>query len=75
MAEENKTEEKSKLNLSPRWKIFLAFVWLVLALAYDVSPIDLIPDVIPVFGWSDDVLVTLVAAFNLFRQFRKPKES
>ena len=29
---------------------------LVGALAYVVSPLDLIPDVIPVIGWSDDCL-------------------
>ncbi len=73
MAEENKTEEKPKLNLSHRWKIILAFVWLGLALVYDISPLDIIPDWIPVIGWSDDVLVTLAAAFNLFRQIRTPK--
>lgn len=73
MAEENKTEEKPKEKIPTRWKVFLAFVWLILALIYDISPIDLVPDAIPVIGWSDDVLVTLVAAFNLFRQIRKPK--
>ena len=30
---------------------------LVLALLYIISPVDVIPDVIPVAGWADDVLV------------------
>ena len=34
---------------------------LVLALAYCLSPIDIIPDVIPVIGIFDDILVVLIA--------------
>jgi uncharacterized membrane protein YkvA (DUF1232 family) len=30
-------------------------ILLVLAIAYVVWPVDLIPDVVPVFGWLDDV--------------------
>lgn len=36
-------------------------VILILALLYIISPIDLIPDVIPVVGWIDDVVVGLGA--------------
>jgi uncharacterized membrane protein YkvA (DUF1232 family) len=43
-----------------RWKKLLA----VLALAYAVFPVDLIPDAIPVLGWLDDVGV-LTVAFGL----------
>ena len=34
---------------------------LLLALIYIISLIDIVPDVIPVAGWVDDVIVTLVA--------------
>ncbi len=35
--------------------------WLVwLALAYVVSPFDLIPDFVPVIGWLDDLLVVSI---------------
>jgi len=37
-------------------------VVLLLALLYIVSPVDIIPDVIPVVGWADDAVVELVAA-------------
>jgi len=30
---------------------------LIAALLYIISPIDLIPDVIPVVGWADDLAV------------------
>ena len=35
---------------------FVTFI-LILALLYIISPIDLIPDVIPVVGWVDDLAV------------------
>jgi uncharacterized membrane protein YkvA (DUF1232 family) len=34
---------------------------LVLALLYIISPVDLIPDPIPVVGWVDDVAVGIGA--------------
>ncbi len=48
---------------------------MLLAVAYDVSPVDVIPDVLPVVGWMDDVVVTGLALFNLFRQRRQKKEA
>lgn len=38
-------------------KVILA----LFALLYIVSPIDAIPDVLPLIGWLDDALVALVA--------------
>ncbi len=44
-------------SISPFW------LWLILILAflYLISPIDFIPDVLPVLGWIDDVVVALSA--------------
>jgi len=41
------------------------------ALLYDVSPIDLIPDLIPLLGWFDDGVVTVVFAVVAFASWRK----
>lgn len=38
-----------------------AKITLALAGAYAVSPIDLIPEMIPVVGWADDVLIVMFA--------------
>jgi len=40
-------------------------ITLGLAAAYVVSPIDLIPEVIPVIGWADDVLLVMFAIDSL----------
>jgi len=42
-----------------------AKISLGLAGAYVVSPIDLIPEVIPVIGWADDVLILMFAIDSL----------
>lgn len=42
-----------------------AKISLGLAAAYVMSPIDLIPEVIPVVGWADDVIVVMFAIDSL----------
>lgn len=36
-------------------------IWLGVLLVYLISPIDLIPDFIPVLGWADDAMVVAIA--------------
>lgn len=45
-----------------------AKITLGLAAAYVVSPIDLIPEVIPVIGWADDVVVLMFAIDGLIER-------
>lgn len=42
-----------------------AKITLGLAAAYVMSPIDLIPEVIPIVGWADDVILVLFAIDSL----------
>lgn len=42
-----------------------AKIALGLAAAYTLSPIDLIPEVIPVIGWADDVILMMFAIDSL----------
>lgn len=37
---------------------------LILAVIYTVSPVDLVPDVLPVVGWFEDALFLLVGGLN-----------
>lgn len=47
----------------------LSVVLMLLALAYDVSPVDLSPDALPVIGWLDDAGFTVIALMNLVQNF------
>lgn len=38
------------------------------AAAYIASPIDLVPDVIPVLGWVDDILIMMLALDSLIER-------
>ena len=46
-------------------------VVLIRALLYILSPIDLIPDVIPVIGWADDLAVGVGAGATALAAGRK----
>lgn len=39
----------------------------ILATLYVVSPIDLVPDVIPILGWCDDLAVIAYAVQYMLR--------
>jgi len=45
---------------------------LIAALVYVMSPIDLIPDALPIAGWVDDLIVIIVA-LNKFLETEKPE--
>ncbi|MBF0537667.1 MAG: DUF1232 domain-containing protein [Nitrospirae bacterium] len=49
----------------PAKSLKLSLLLMLLALVYDISPVDIIPDYIPVIGWMDDFFVTTAAALNV----------
>lgn len=59
----------------PNFKRFLRKNWaLILAIVYFLVPLDIIPDIIPVFGFGDDILVLAATLFiNYRKHFRKDK--
>lgn len=59
---------------SPVWKA-LSIVIAMLTVAYDLSPIDAVPDTIPVLGWLDDVGMTIMAVLNVYQQFARDQGS
>ena len=42
---------------------------------YTVSPIDILPDAIPVLGWMDDLGVSAFAVLNVVQQFTSNQKS
>jgi uncharacterized membrane protein YkvA (DUF1232 family) len=53
----------------------LAVFFAIVALLYTISPIDLAPDAIPVFGWVDDLGLLATATMNVVQQFAKDQNS
>jgi uncharacterized membrane protein YkvA (DUF1232 family) len=65
-----KKKKKSKGTLIK----FVRKNWaLILAITYFFFPLDFIPDIIPGFGWGDDVLVLLAMLFIRYRKFSRGK--
>ena len=48
-----------------------AWIWGVIAVLYAISPVDILPDVIPVAGWVDDILITVTGGLNLIQSYLK----
>jgi uncharacterized membrane protein YkvA (DUF1232 family) len=60
-----KTEKKKKV------KKVIAVAVIVIAVLYGVSPIDILPDIIPVIGLADDAILAVFALVNGVRAFKK----
>lgn len=48
-----------------------AWIGAALAVLYMLSPIDILPDVVPVAGWVDDALITITGGLNLIQSYMK----
>lgn len=44
---------------------------MIVALLYVLLPTDLVPDIAPVVGWIDDIVVILIAVANALRLMKK----
>ena len=55
------TETSSKPSTTSAW------VWAIICGLYAISPLDIIPDVIPVVGWADDALAIIGGGLNLIQ--------
>jgi len=57
-------EGENKLKKLKLWD----WIKIVAAIIYIISPIDLVPDFIPVAGWLDDLAVLIVAGVPIFKK-------
>lgn len=48
-----------------------AWIWAIIGLLYGVSPIDVMPDFIPIAGWVDDIAITGAGIINLIQSYVK----
>ncbi len=60
----NPTLSKGKLT----WKSALFFI---LSTIYVISPVDLMPDVMPIIGQADDFCVILLNLCHIYRLYKK----
>ncbi len=63
-------ENSSSENGKPKDKYkFIKIVGIIaFAFFYDLSPIDFIPDIIPILGWGDDLLITILSIIYAYRK-------
>ena len=68
-----------RTELGALWRAFLApetpfhlKVLMLLVPLYLVSPVDLIPDVVPLLGWLDDMVVVPLLVSWIFRMLPQP---
>lgn len=69
MAEENRMD-KSKLR-----KIIVTILIVAVVLGYDISPLDIIPDVMAGVGQLDDLLITGAGIIGLVTNWLTGKKS
>ena len=44
-----------------------AWIGAAVAVLYALSPVDILPDVVPFAGWADDLLITVNGGLNLLQ--------
>ena len=68
MSHVNESSEVEVISQDSERSMVVPVVFLVLAILYDMSPIDIIPD-IPVIGYVDDLIITAIATLNLLQKW------
>lgn len=53
----------------PQKNVGWAWFWAIVGLLYTISPIDIVPDVLPLAGWADDVVALGAAGLNLLQKY------
>ncbi|MCQ2323732.1 MAG: DUF1232 domain-containing protein [Paludibacteraceae bacterium] len=44
-----------------------SWIWLIIGILYAVSPVDILPDVVPFAGWVDDLIITGTGVLNFIQ--------
>jgi hypothetical protein len=68
MSQANEASEVEIISPVSERSMVVPVLLFALAILYDLSPIDIIPD-IPVIGYFDDLLITAAATLNLLQKW------
>lgn len=53
----------------PQKNVGWAWFWAIVGVLYTISPVDVVPDVLPLGGWADDVVALGTAGLNLLQKY------
>lgn len=53
----------------PQKNVGWAWFWMIVGVLYTISPVDVVPDILPVAGWADDVVALGTTALNLLQKY------
>lgn len=56
---------ENKIEITQKGIDLKAIIIAILGIVYGVSPIDIVPDALPIAGWVDDLVITGSALLNL----------
>ena len=62
---------ETPIKKNNKFKKTLSIILVVVAIIYNVSPVDLIVDITPFIGLADDIVLTIAAFVNLYMKWRK----
>ena len=62
----NPNEDNSKRK--DKYKYIKIIGIIAFAFFYDLSPIDFIPDIIPILGWGDDIFITVLSLIYAYKK-------
>jgi uncharacterized membrane protein YkvA (DUF1232 family) len=63
------------LATSPTNKVKINKILLIVAIAYTLSPVDIIPDSIPFFGTLDDLLIWITQIIQIVNSTKTEKKT
>lgn len=61
-------------KIDNNWNKFFAILLIIVAVVYDINPVDFVPDVAVVVGWIDDIVITLISIINAYIQWKKGRQ-
>lgn len=74
--EDSNTIIETAQNGASTLKKGLSIVFLIVSLIYAfVLPIDVVPDVVPIAGWLDDMGLVAIAGLNVLQQYIQDQKS